>query len=124
MSQGDGGTISAVICLLVGIVTGWLGLHMPSVGLLALLVALVVGALRNWRWWPPWLLIGAALPWLWIALGEQGRAGYRIEDSADGFSGGSEVLDPTIFVVVAGCLLLPGLVLLLVGRLASGAAQR
>lgn len=110
-------TTLIVLCLALGVAIGWGSLHMPSAGLLALGIAVAVtGPGGGWRHRWPALLAGAALPWLWFAWVNRHGPGWRTWESG-GVSGGSEFLDPAVFLTVALPLLAAAALVLVVGQL-------
>ena len=110
MTQADSSTASRAggtrfgVWLLVGAIVAFFGLSMPTLGLVAVLVAGVVAGWRSRRQGLPGLLVGAALPLFWVAWLNRDGPGFVTFRTPTG-QGGRELLDPLPWLV-AGLLLL------------------
>lgn len=108
------GIFSVVPWLLVGAVIVIFGLSLPSVGLLVLAMAVFGAVVLSWGWGLPWLLVGAAMPVLWVAWKNRGGPGERCFETQN-VSGCSELLDPLPWLVVGLVILTASAGIYLIG---------
>lgn len=116
------GGAGGLLWLLAGAMVSYGVMALPSIGLLVLPVAIVVllvaGAVTQGEG-GPLLLVGAAVPLLWIAGKNWGGPGDRCWQTPSG-GGCEELFDPWAFAIPGVVLLTLAAGLVVMGRLRRG----